>query len=177
LPYRGAAANAESRALFLSLWREALRPAIEAPRTWVLRDFHSPNLMWMEGREGIAQIGLLDFQDTVMGPAAYDLASLLQDARVDVPEELEITLYRHYVRARRAADQNFDVAVFGQLYATMAAQRATKVLGIFTRLDRRDRKPQYLRHLPRVYASARRSLRHPALAALGEWYLRHVPPP
>jgi aminoglycoside/choline kinase family phosphotransferase len=142
-----------------------------------LRDFHSPNLLWLADRSGIAQIGLLDFQDAVMGPKAFDVASLLQDARVDVPEELEIALFTHYVQARRAHDRNFDAAAFGRLYATLAAQRATKILGIFARLDRRDGKPQYLRHLPRIHAYVCRALRHPALAALREWYDAHVPPP
>ncbi len=177
LPHRGAPASAEARALFLSLWRDALRPVLEAPKTWVLRDYHSPNLLWLEDRAGIAQIGLLDFQDAVMGPAAYDVASLLQDARVDVPEELEIALLGRYVRARRAADPACDATGFARLYATLAAQRATKILGIFARLDRRDGKPQYLRHLPRVYAYLRRALAHPGLAALEAWYAGRVPPP
>ena len=176
LPARGAAASAQARAEFLSLWHEALRPALDARKTWVLRDFHSPNLLWLAERSGIAQVGLLDFQDTVMGPAAFDLASLLQDARVDVAEELEIALFTRYVRARRARDPSFDAATFGRLYATLAAQRATKILGIFARLDRRDGKPQYLRHLPRIFAYARRALSHPALSALKDWYASHAPP-
>jgi len=177
LPYRGAAASAEARALFLSLWRDALRPVLEAPKTWVLRDFHSPNLLWIADREGLAQVGLLDFQDAVIGPAAYDVASLFQDARVDVPEQLEIALFGRYVWARREAQPNFDAGAFARIYATLAAQRATKILGIFTRLDRRDGKPQYLRHLPRIFAYLRRALTHPALAALDNWYLARVPPP
>jgi len=176
LPARGAAASAQARAEFLSLWHEALRPALDARKTWVLRDFHSPNLLWLAERSGIAQVGLLDFQDTVMGPAAFDLASLLQDARVDVAEELEIALFTRYVRARQARDPSFDAATFGRLYATLAAQRATKILGIFARLDRRDGKPQYLRHLPRILAYARRALSHPALGALMDWYASHAPP-
>ena len=177
LPFRGAPATAEARETFLSLWRDALRPVLDAPKTWVLRDFHSPNLLWLRDRSGIAQIGLLDFQDAVMGSAAYDVASLLQDARVDVPEELEIALLGHYVQARQAGEAAFDADSFAQLYATLAAQRATKILGIFARLDRRDGKPQYLRHLPRIHAYVTRALRHPGLAALDKWYRAHVPPP
>ena len=177
LPYRGAAATAQARALFLSLWRDALRPVLDAPKTWVLRDFHSPNLLWLEARGGLTQVGLLDFQDAVIGPSAYDLASLLQDARVDVPEELEVALFGRYVRARRDADKNFDADGFARLYATLAAQRATKILGIFARLDQRDGKPQYLQHLPRVFACLRRALTHPALGSLNDWYLANVPPP
>jgi N-acetylmuramate 1-kinase len=177
LALRGAPASAEARTQFLSLWEQALRPALDAPKTWVLRDFHSPNLLWLADRSGVAQVGLLDFQDAVMGPAAFDVASLLQDARIDVAQELETVLFDRYVQGRQAQDPGFDSAAFARLYATLAAQRATKILGIFARLDRRDRKPQYLRHLPRIFSYARRALRHPALAALREWYHVHVPRP
>src|SRR5262249_47681080 len=98
-------------------------------------------------------------------------------ARVDVAEELEIALFARYVQARRAHDPRFDAAAFARLYATLAAQRATKILGIFARLDRRDGKPQYLRHLPPIHAYAHLALRHPALAALRDWYHARVPPP
>jgi tRNA threonylcarbamoyl adenosine modification protein YjeE len=177
LPHRGGAASAEARALFQSLWRDALRPVLEARKTWVLRDFHSPNILWLGDRQGIAKVGLLDFQDAVLGPAAYDLASLLQDARVDVPEDAEIALFGRYVAARREVDPKFDAMAFARLYATLAVQRATKILGIFARLDRRDHKPQYLRHMPRVWRYLRRALAHPDLDPLDGWYLRNVPPP
>ncbi len=175
LPKMRAEISDAARAEYLALWREALTPAVEAPMTWVLRDYHSPNLLWLPEREGIQRIGLLDFQDAVMGPAAYDVASLLQDARVDVPEMMEIALLSRYTRARMKADATFDAPAFVRLYATLAAQRATKILGIFARLERRDGKPQYLRHMPRVWAYLQRSLAHPALAALAAWYRANVP--
>jgi tRNA threonylcarbamoyl adenosine modification protein YjeE len=175
LPRCGTPATAEMRAEFLSLWHDALRPALAARQTWVLRDFHSPNLLWLAGRSGLAQVGLLDFQDAVMGPEAFDVASLAQDARVDVAEDLEAALLARYVDGRRAHDPSFDADAFTQLYATLAAQRNTKILGIFARLDKRDGKPQYLRHLPRIHGYVRRALRHPALAALRAWYDAHVP--
>jgi tRNA threonylcarbamoyl adenosine modification protein YjeE len=175
LPKLEAKISDATRAAYLTLWRDALLPAVNAPTTWVLRDFHSPNLLWLPEREGVARIGLLDFQDAVMGPAAYDLAALLQDARVDVPEMMEIALLSRYTRARLAADPSFDAPHFAQLYATLAAQRASKILGIFARLERRDGKPQYLRHMPRVWAYLKRSLAHPALAALHAWYRTNVP--
>jgi aminoglycoside/choline kinase family phosphotransferase len=176
LPHMQTDLPAEARAAFVSLWTEALQPALDAPPTWVMRDFHSPNLLWLPERSGVARIGLLDFQDAVVGPAAYDLASLLQDARVDVPEALELPLIGRYVLARREADPKFDVAAFAQLYATMAAQRATKILGIFARLDRRDGKPVYLRHLPRLWHLIGRGLEHPRLAPVKSWFDREVPP-
>ncbi|GAH86247.1 unnamed protein product, partial [marine sediment metagenome] len=160
---------------FVGLWREALKPAIEAPPTWVLRDYHSPNLLWLPDRESVARIGILDFQDAMMGPAAYDVASLLQDARVDVPESLEVALLSRYARAR-LYDQRFDALAFARLYATLAAQRATKILGIFARLNRRDGKPQYLRHIPRLLRYLQRSLAHPDLAPLKAWYAANLPP-
>jgi tRNA threonylcarbamoyl adenosine modification protein YjeE len=163
------------RDAYLSLWREALKPAAMGKTTWVLRDYHSPNLMWLPAREGTARIGLLDFQDALMGSPAYDLASLLQDARVDVPELMEITLLSRYTRARLTADPQFDAPAFARAYATLAAQRASKILGIFARLEKRDGKPQYLRHLPRVWAYLQRSLAHPALAPLNSWYKINVP--
>jgi len=170
---------------FVALWSKALTPALDAPPTWVLRDYHSPNLLWLEDRKDTARIGVLDFQDALIGPAAYDVASLLQDARVDVPESLEMTLLGQYVRARMSQDtkhgaeqgQQFDTANFMLLYATLAAQRATKILGIFARLERRDGKPQYLRHMPRLWNYLQRSLAHPALALLRDWYAVNVPAP
>jgi hypothetical protein len=164
------------RESYRALWREVLLPMTESTQTWVLRDFHSPNLLWLPEREGTARIGLLDFQDAVMGPAAYDVASLLQDARVDVPEKMEIGLLSRYTRTRRSADAAFDAPAFARAYATLAAQRASKILGIFARLERRDHKPQYLRHLPRVWAYLQRSLAHPALAPIAGWYRANVPP-
>jgi tRNA threonylcarbamoyl adenosine modification protein YjeE len=160
---------------FRALWRELLQPAIDSPPTWVLRDFHSPNLLWLPRRNDIARLGILDFQDALMGPAAYDVASLLQDARVDMYEEIELALLGRYVRGRREAQADFDHTQFIKIYVTLAAQRASKILGIFARLDLRDGKPQYLRHMPRVWAYLRRSLGHPALAPLNEWYAFHVP--
>lgn len=149
-------------------------PAFHSP-TWVLRDFHSPNLIWREDRQGIARIGLIDFQDAVMGHAAYDLTSLLQDARVTVPPELELRLLALYARERRARDPDFDAEAFTRAYAILAAQRATKLFGLFVRLDRRDGKPAYLAHLPRIGAYLLRNLRHPALAELRGWFDTHLP--
>ena len=110
-----------------------------------------------------------------MGPAAYDLASLLQDARIDVPEPIELALLGRYLRARHASDPDFDAGAFIKLYVTLAAQRNSKILGIFARLDLRDGKPQYLRHMPRIWSYLQRSLAHPSLAALNAWYSAHVP--
>lgn len=110
-----------------------------------------------------------------MGHPAYDVASLLQDARFTVPDDMEMRLLSHYALARRRADPGFDMASFATAYALMGAQRATKVLGIFTRLDRRDHKPAYLAHIPRVEHYLAKSLTHPALAEVRGWYKSHLP--
>jgi hypothetical protein len=175
LPRLDAAIPETERSSFRALWRELLQPAIAAAPTWALRDFHSPNLLWLPQRGGIAKLGILDFQDAVMGPPAYDLVSLLQDARVDVSEQTELALLGRYVRGRSQADPDFDPGQFIRMYVTLGAQRASKILGIFARLDMRDGKPHYLRHLPRVWGYLQRSLGHPALESLGAWYLAHVP--
>ena len=177
LPDRGVDPSNNMRSEFVLMWRDLLSKPAAAAKTWVLRDFHSPNLIWLADRPGIAKVGIIDFQDTVLGPAAYDLASLLQDARIDVPEQLELALLTRYIKARRASDDSFDPAGFAELYSIMSAQRNTKLLGIFARLNRRDGKPQYLRHLPRVWTYLSRSLAHPALARAREWYAVNVPPP
>ena len=147
------------------------------PKTWVLRDFHSPNLIWLDQRPDTGKVGVIDFQDTVLGPAAYDLVSLLQDARVDVPEPLELAMLTRYMKARLGSGQAFDPAGFAELYAIMSAQRNTRLLGTFARLNRRDGKPHYLRHQPRIWTYLTRSLAHPTLSGLRTWYEVHVPPP
>ena len=165
----------EARAEFLALWREALDDASPERPTWCLRDYHSPNLIWLPDRDGLERVGLIDFQDAVMGHPAYDVASLLQDARVDASAEFELRLLGLYVRERRAREPDFDMQAFATAYALLAAQRATKILGIFARLDRRDGKPGYLAHLPRIEGYLARNLAHPALERLRTWHEAHLP--
>jgi tRNA threonylcarbamoyl adenosine modification protein YjeE len=177
LPDRGVEVSEALRAEFDAMWRVVLEKPLAAPPTWTLRDYHSPNLIWLAERQGIARVGVIDFQDTVLGPPAYDVVSLLQDARVDVPEPLEISLLTRYVKARRLADHGFDPAGFVESYAAMSAQRNTRLLGTFARLNRRDGKPQYLAHQPRIWTYLTRALAHPSLAAPRDWFAAHVPPP
>jgi N-acetylmuramate 1-kinase len=177
LPDRGADPSDMLRAEFIAMWRALLQEPLAAPKTWVLRDFHSPNLLWLSEREGIARVGILDFQDAVMGPSAYDVVSLLQDARIDVAEDIERTLYNRYVEARMSADAGFDASDFAAHYAIMSAQRNTRLLGTFARLNRRDGKPHYLKHQPRIWTYLNRALAHASLTSLRDWYAAHVPPP
>jgi N-acetylmuramate 1-kinase len=171
----GSLVSAAARAEFLNLWTQSLEPVIHSPSTWVLRDYHSPNLMWIPERSGVRRVGILDFQDAVMGHPAYDVVSLAQDARVTVSLELELKLLTRYGALRRSTQPDFDVSGFARAYALLGAQRATKIMGIFARLDKRDRKPQYLKHMPRVEAYLRRNLDHPALAPLKTWYMDQMP--
>lgn len=178
LPYRKAGpVDATAREIFRALWRDALLEPLSHSLTWVLRDYHSPNLLWLEEREGVQKVGLLDFQDALIGPAAYDVASLLMDARVTVGDNMEVRLLSRYAVGRLKADPSFDPARFAAQYVIMGAQRATKILGIFARLERRDGKPQYIRHIPRVWTYLMRTLEHPALSAIKGWYATNVPPP
>ncbi|WP_082700317.1 aminoglycoside phosphotransferase family protein [Magnetospirillum sp. XM-1] len=162
--------DAEARAEYVAIWQRLFPVARMVPDTLVLRDFHVDNLMLLD-RPGLAACGLLDFQDAVIGPLTYDLMSLLEDARRDIdPVMIEIMKGRFLKRF-----PNIDRAVFEASWAVMAAQRHAKVIGIFTRLCKRDGKPGYLVHIPRVWRLLEGACRHPVLAELTRWLDRHMP--
>jgi tRNA threonylcarbamoyl adenosine modification protein YjeE len=160
---------------FRALWESEFDYLLALPHGWVLRDYHSPNLMWRPDRRGIDRVGVLDFQDALSGPWAFDLVSLLQDARLDVPAALEADLFRYYCEQVAAIEPNFDRTSFARAYAVLGAQRSTKILGIFARLAMRDAKPVYLRHIPRIWRYLERDLSHASLAQLRAWYDVHFP--
>lgn len=164
-----------ARAQYENIWRNTLAGPLAEKKTWVLRDYHSPNLLWLPNRGDIQRLGLIDFQDCVMGPCAYDLVSLAQDARVTVSDDLEIKLLSAYALTRQKLEPGFDLSAFARSYAIMGAQRASKILGIFARLDKRDGKPAYLAHLPRVKSYLKKDLGHPALAELKNWFALYLP--
>ena len=168
---RGAPVEAGLRTEYLALWRETFATARAVGDTLVLRDYHVDNLMLIGGRAGVAACGLLDFQDAVTGPATYDLVSLLEDARRDVPAALASRMIGRYLDAFPALDRD----AFRASYTVMGAQRSAKIVGIFTRLDRRDGKPVYLKHIPRVWRWLEGDLRHPALAGVRAWFDRELP--
>lgn len=174
-PYCGLALEEAAQAAFLTLWRQAFARLLEGKRVLVLRDFHAQNLFWLPERGGVGRVGLIDFQDGVMGSPAYDLVSLLEDARRDVPEPLAAKMLNRYCEGAKAAHRDFDEAAFRAAYAIAGAQRNCKILGIFARLARRDNKPAYLDLLPRVRAHLRRDLAHPELAGLKDWFAAHPP--
>ncbi|MFL6752943.1 MAG: aminoglycoside phosphotransferase family protein [Sphingomicrobium sp.] len=156
---------------YRSAWAEALEPVANdglGPVT-VLRDYHAENVMLVEGREGVSRFGLLDFQDAVAGHPAYDLASVLEDARRDVPEDIERAMIDHYVAAT-GHDERFERA-----YWALAAQRNTRILGVFTRLWKRDGKPHYRRFQPRMWGLLERDLARPNLRPVRDWFDANVP--
>lgn len=172
---KGAAAPPDVRAEFLALWGPVTDRLLALPGGWFLRDYHSPNLVWLPKRSGVARVGILDFQDALNEHFAFDLVSLLQDARVDVSETLEMELFDHYCVAVHAREPAFDADAFRAAYADFGAQRNTRLLGLWARLLKRDGKPQYLANYPRTWGYLMRNLRAPQLASLAAWYERHFP--
>lgn len=169
-----AADPVETARSFVAAWAPHLDWLENQPKTVALRDYHSPNLLICRERDGLKRLGVIDFQDAVWAHPAYDLVSLLQDARLDVPEAVERTLYARYCESASAADPAFDADAFARAYAILGAERNTKILGIFVRLSMRDGKHAYLRHLPRIRRYLWRNLAHPALGDLKAWYEAHL---
>jgi len=135
------------------------------------RDYHAENLLWLDEREGLAKVGLLDFQDAVLAHPAWDLVSLLQDARRDVAPELEAAMLERYLSARPQQDR----AAFLSDYAALATLNNVRIVGIFARLIARDGKPRYRAFLPRMWRLLDRNLAHPDLAELKAWFDRYIP--
>jgi len=171
----GAPIVATVQAEFLSLWQEALSHITQATEVMILRDYHADNLIWLPDRKGVARAGIIDFQDALRGHRAYDLVSLLEDARRDVAPLLAEQMVDRYIDHALAEDKGFDIEAFRLAYALYGLQRNTKILGIFARLWKRDGKPQYPAYMPRVWAHVERNLTHPAAAPLKAWYNRHIP--
>ena len=173
VPYAtGRPAGEALRSGFRAAWNAVFDKLGRAEKSLMLRDFHSPNIVWRAERIGHDRLGVIDFQDALIGPSAYDVASLAMDARVTVPPEIEKVAVDAYVAARRGHN-GFDEESFAEAYAIMAAQRNSKILGIFVRLNERDGKPAYLKHLPRIRNYLERALAHPALVELRDFYMRN----
>ncbi|MDO7842774.1 aminoglycoside phosphotransferase family protein [Sphingomonas immobilis] len=159
------------RRAWYAAWNAVFDAALAGPKVTVLRDYHAENLMLTGAKdsEGRDALGLLDFQDALAGHPAYDLVSLLQDARRDVPEATEAAMLARY-HAATHTDEAFDVA-----YHVLGAQRNAKIVGIFTRLWKRDGKPRYPTLCPRVWRYLNRDLEHPALAPVKAWFDATIP--
>jgi aminoglycoside/choline kinase family phosphotransferase len=157
---------------YAEAWESVLKPLLprQRPGVTVLRDYHAENIMLLGELE---KQGLLDFQDALVGHRAYDLVSLLQDARRDVAPELEAEMFDHYLQASGFSGQ--DAEEFLADYARLGAQRNAKIVGIFVRLWKRDGKPRYLDLIPRVWALLERDLMHPALAPVAAWFDANIP--
>jgi aminoglycoside/choline kinase family phosphotransferase len=159
------------RDAFRAAWEAALAP-VETdglPRVTVLRDFHAENIMLVKGKDGIAHFGLLDFQDALVGHPAYDLASVLEDARRDVSPGVEAAMLDRYVAAAGQGE------AYRRAYWALAAQRNTRILGVFVRLWKRDGKPGYRQFQPRMWGLLERDLAHVALAPVKAWFDAHIP--
>ena len=156
---------------YLARWQAVLPQAREVRQSLVLRDYHIDNLMLLEDRPGVKACGLLDFQDALIGPVTYDLVSLIEDARRDVSPATTTAVLDRYLGAHPETDRES----FERSLAILAAQRHAKVIGIFCRLMRRDGKPVYLRHLPRLWRMLEHRLAHPALAGVRDWIDAYVP--
>lgn len=167
-PAQGLEVDAAS---YAAAWEEVLAPMLarQTPGVTVLRDYHAENIMLLGGKASAPQ-GLIDFQDALVGHPAYDLVSLLQDARRDVPEALEAAMLAHYCAGAGVQGDEFLAD-----YARLGAQRNAKIVGIFTRLNVRDGKPKYLAMIPRVWAALERDLAHPALAPVAQWFDANIP--
>lgn len=171
LPMIAGAEKAEAlREEYMALWKKIIAQSGLVSNVWVHRDYHADNLMWLPGRDGHKRVGLLDFQDGVYGDAAYDLVSLLEDARRDVPPVLALDMLERYIAASGIARERFL-----QGYAVLGAQRNCKIVGIFSRLAVRDGKRSYLNFLPRVWRHLEHDLQHPLLADLKCWMDKNVP--
>jgi aminoglycoside/choline kinase family phosphotransferase len=162
----------DQREKFSDIWAALLQECHPDAPVLVMRDYHSPNLHWFEAEKGIARIGVIDFQDGLAGHPAYDVASLLQDARRDVPPQLRSDLLNHYMDLRPSLDR----AEFERAYAIIGTQRLTKILGIFARLWKRDGKSDYLVHIPRLWSYLEASLEHPSLKEYKAWIDQNIPP-
>jgi len=158
-----------------ALWKSALDAIRGGDIVFVHRDYHAQNLIWLPEREGLGRVGLIDFQDAVAGSRAYDLISLIEDARRDVPASLAESATRDYLAAAKEFGVAVDEKRFRAEMAVMAAQRNTKIVGIFARLFLRDGKRRYLDYLPRVWGYVEQDLSHPLLADLKCWYDRALP--
>lgn len=157
------------RQSYLDIWTGLIDSLASSETNLLLRDFHSPNIIWRPRADGIRKVGILDFQDAMMGPTAYDVASLVQDARVTIPDAMGRRLLDAYVAAR-SVDRPFDDAGFRSDFSVMAAQRACKLAGLWVRLMQRDGKPAYMQHMPRTLDYLRRALSHERLSPLRDWF-------
>jgi aminoglycoside/choline kinase family phosphotransferase len=154
---------------YLDIWLRIIEKAPLLTDSFVHRDYHADNLLWLPKRAGLRRVGLLDFQDGVYGDAAYDMVSLLEDARRDVSPKLANAMIKRYLAATKQDAKRFKTA-----YAILGAQRNSKIVGIFVRLAARDGKQHYQDYLPRVWAHLENDLQHPALAELKKWMDKHI---
>lgn len=172
MPALGLPPSEAERAVWRDAWQAALPHRDIGPPVLALRDYHADNLIWLPERSGHARVGLLDFQDALVGSPAYDLVSLLEDVRRDVSPALVEAMMSRYLDAA----PNLDPEGFRAAYAVLGGQRNTRIIGTFVRLWQRDGKPGYLDYLPRAWRLLNGDLAHPAMAPVRDWFDRNIPP-
>ena len=174
--YLPAATGQKSSTDIITAYRDQMHAACikieDTKPVLVLRDYHAENLLWLPERTGTQKVGLLDFQDALIGHPAYDLVSLLEDARRDTSPELQQNMKEYFINK-----SGLEADAFSYAYATIGAQRNLKIIGIFARLCVRDKKPHYVDMIPRVWNHLQRDLSHPELVSLKTWIAAHVPTP
>ncbi|MEP4433915.1 MAG: phosphotransferase, partial [Hyphomicrobiales bacterium] len=173
VPHQNRALSSDAKSSYVGIWSDLFDVLKNAENGFILRDVHSPNLLWLENRKGIKRVGLLDFQDALWGPQIYDLASLVYDARATISAQLREELLARYMQSR---NKSLEIEELNVHLCIVAAQRTAKVLGIFARLADRDSKLSYLAHMSRNEAYLNVLLKNPILEPLVQWNEVHLPP-
>lgn len=170
--YAGLSPQEDGPKRFLAAFKDALVPVTSSPPVLVLRDYHAENLIWRPEQTGLAQAGLLDFQDALSGPAVYDLVSLLQDARRDLQDGLEEGMIERYI-----VRSGVDPTAFRHDYHVIGVQRHLRILGVFARLSLEMKKPNYVDFIPRTWRHLQRALDHPGLDHIAQMLSDLLPEP
>lgn len=170
IEWYGSSFTDETRSHFREVWEDAYHNQSHLPQSLLMKDVMVDNLLWLPLRQGFKRCGFIDFQDAVWGPVSYDLVSLLEDARRDISPQLAEQMLEIYFKAFH----HLSKEDFGASYSLWGAQRSTRILGVFSRLAKRDGKAQYLSHVSRLWRYLERDLQHPSLKAVREWFEEHV---
>ena len=171
---KGGAPSEEALQAYREVWQACLAQ-LSAPGTLVLRDYHAENILWLAGKRGLDRVGIIDFQDGLFGHGAYDVVSLLEDARRDVSEKTVSAARSRYIEAMSTRNAAFNADIFETDYAVLAAQRNAKILGIFARLVKRDGKDRYVEFMPRVRAHFAHDLARAPLSPVRDWAQHYFP--
>jgi aminoglycoside/choline kinase family phosphotransferase len=152
---------------FIEIWQNILSKQTQTTKSIILRDYHVENMMYLDQEKNIKKLGLLDFQDALVGSPIYDLVSILEDARIDIPRNFALECIQYY-----AEQKNLDFNKVLNDYHILGAQRNLRILGVFARKYSRDGNDTYLQYIPRVLKYLEYDLSHPILRPLKDWLLK-----